>query len=157
MIVERDKPIPLSPEGLSALQAELKDLVEVRRRVIVERVATARAEGDLRENFAYHDARRDLGMLDGRVQTIEATLRNAVVVEVQAVDGTVHHGSTVVVRDEFGESTYSLVGATEADIAKGKISIDSPLGSSLMGCRAGDEVTFETPSGDRAATVIEVR
>ncbi|MDQ6855494.1 MAG: transcription elongation factor GreA, partial [Candidatus Dormibacteraeota bacterium] len=72
-----DKTVHLTPEGRDRLEQELRDLVENRRPVIVQRVATARAEGDLSENFAYHDARQELGLLDGRVQTIKATLRNA--------------------------------------------------------------------------------
>src|SRR5438477_12882447 len=109
------QPIPLSQEGRQALEDELKELVDSKRPVIVARVAAARSEGDLSENFAYHDARQELGMLDGRVQVIEATLRNAVMIEKTKVDGRVHIGSTVVVRDEFGQSTYLIVGPPEAD------------------------------------------
>ena len=123
---------------------------------MVQRVASARSDGDLKENFAYHDARRDLGMLDGRVQTIEGILRNAVAVSDTEAGGTIGLGSEVVVRDEYGETEYRLVGPTETDLARGWISIASPLGSALVGQKAGDRVAFATPSGERSATVVLV-
>jgi transcription elongation factor GreA len=119
-------------------------------------VATAREEGDLSENFAYHDARRELGLLDGRVQTIENMLRHAQVMET-TVGEVVGLGSTVTVRDEFGESTYVIVGPVEADVAGGRISMVSPLGASLMGRTVGDEVSFSSPGGTRSATIASVR
>ncbi len=151
-----DKIVHLTPEGRDRLEEELRDLVENRRPAIVQRVATARAEGDLRENFAYHDARQELGLLDGRVQTIEATLRNAQVLET-TVGEVVGLGSTVTIRDEFGESTYVIVGPVEADVAGGRISMVSPLGAALMGRTVGEEVTFASPGGTRSAIIAAVR
>ncbi len=154
-IVAADRTVHLTPEGHAKLEAELRDLVDNRRAVIVQRVATARAEGDLSENFAYHDARQELGLLDGRVQTIEAMLRHAVIVEATHGD-EVALGSTVTVADEFGETTYTIVGAAEADVAAGRISMVSPMGAALMGRRKGDEVSFTSPGGTRTATVTAV-
>ncbi len=151
-----DKIVHLTPEGRDRLEEELRDLVENRRPVIVQRVATARAEGDLSENFAYHDARQELGLLDGRVKTIEATLRNAQVLET-TVGEVVGLGSTVTIRDEFGESTYVIVGPVEADVAGGRISMMSPLGAALMGRTVGDEVSFGSPGGTRSAIIAAVR
>ncbi len=147
--------IHLTPEGRDRLEEELRDLVENRRPLIVQRVATARAEGDLSENFAYHDARQELGLLDGRVQTIEATLRNAQLLET-TVGEVVGLGSTVTIRDEFGESTYVIVGPVEADVAGGRISMVSPLGAALMGRTVGDEVSFASPGGMRSAIIAGV-
>ncbi len=147
--------VHLTPEGRDRLEEELRELVENRRPVIVQRVATARAEGDLSENFAYHDARQELGLLDGRVQTIEATLRNAQVLET-TVGEVVGLGSTVTIRDEFGESTYVIVGPVEADVAGGRISMVSPLGAALMGRTVGDEVSFGSPGGTRSAIIAAV-
>jgi transcription elongation factor GreA len=141
--------------GFEALKAELTEL-RARRPALVEEVAAARSQGDLSENFAYHDARQHLGMLDGRIQTIEATLTRAQVVEESAGEGVARIGSTVVVRDEFGESTYQIVGPTEGNMARGLMSIASPLGSALLDRRAGDTVTFQTPGGERQATVVSV-
>ena len=145
----------MTAAGLEVLKVELAELRQ-RRPSLVDRVATARSDGDLKENFAYHDARQDLGMLDGRVQTIEGILANVAVIESAPRDGTVSLGSRVVVRDEFGESAYSLVGPAEADIARGLISHESPLGTALVGRTVGDTVTFRTPGGDRSAEIVSV-
>jgi transcription elongation factor GreA len=146
----------MTAEGRAKLEAELKELVQERRPQLVQLVATTRAEGDLKENFGYHDARQALGMLDGRVQTIEAMLRDAEIIEEAAPDGTVKLGSKVTVRDDFGDSDYTIVTVAEADVTKGMISMESPLGAALAGRSAGDEVTFETPAGERTARVVEV-
>jgi len=151
-----DKTVHLTAAGRANLEEELRDLVDNRRAAIVKRVATAREEGDLSENFAYHDARRELGVLDGRVQTIENLLRHAQVMETTVGD-VVGLGSTVTVRDEFGESTYAIVGPVEADVAGGRISMVSPLGAALMGRTVGDDVTFSSPGGTRNATITSVR
>jgi transcription elongation factor GreA len=148
-------PIPMTAVGFEALKTELAGL-RSRRPAMVEEVAAARSQGDLSENFAYHDARQHLGMLDGRIQTIEATLNRAHVVEETDLQGVAGIGSTVVVRDEFGESSYQLVGPTEGNMARGLISVASPLGSALVDRRAGDTVTFKTPGGERQATVVSV-
>ena len=151
-----DKTVHITAEGRTKLEEELRDLVDNRRPVIVRRVSTARQEGDLSENFAYHDARRELGLLDGRVQTIESQLRHAKVMET-TVGEVVGLGSTVTVRDEFGESTYVIVGPVEADVAGGRISMVSPLGAALMGRTVGDDVSFSSPGGTRSAMIAAVR
>jgi len=151
----RNQPIPITAAGLEALKAELAELVE-RRPSMVDRVASARSDGDLKENFAYHDARRDLGMADGRVQTIETILQNAVVVDTTAPNGSIGIGSKVVVADEFGESSYEVVGPAEVDVSKGLISLASPLGAALMGRGVGDTISFTTPGGERTARVVRV-
>jgi len=146
----------MSAEGKAALEAELRELVDERRPVVVQRMKTAREEGDLKENFGYHDARQELGMLDGRVQTIEATLRLAVVVDQVSRDGAVIMGSKVVVKDDFGDSSYEIVGPAEGDIASGKVSIKSPLGQALIGSKVGEKVGFETPGGTRSVEILNV-
>ncbi len=148
-------PIPMTAFGFEALKAELTEL-RARRPALVEEVAAARSQGDLSENFAYHDARQHLGMLDGRVQTIEATLARVQVIEEGGTKGVARIGSTVVVRDEFGESTYQIVGPSEGNMARGLMSTASPLGSALLDHRAGDTVTFKTPGGERQAAVVSV-
>jgi transcription elongation factor GreA len=152
---EKNDPIPMTASGFEALKAELVEL-RARRPAMVEEVAAARSQGDLSENFAYHDARQHLGMLDGRIQTIQNTLGRAQVVEEAGAKGTVRIGSRVVVRDEFGEATYEIVGPTEGNMSRGLISIASPLGSALVDRRAGDTVTFTSPAGERQATIVSV-
>jgi len=151
------KAVLLTTDGQAALIAEMRELVDTKRPEIVQRVATARAEGDLRENFGYHDARRELGLLDGRVQTIEGMLRHALIVEPALYDGTVGLGATVVVRDDFGDSEYTIVVPAEADIARQRISLDSPLGAAISGHRAGDEVSVDSPGGIRRVAIVHVR
>jgi transcription elongation factor GreA len=145
----------MTAAGFEGLKVELAEL-QARRPTLVEEVAAARSQGDLSENFAYHDARQHLGMLDGRIQTIENTLKRAQVVEDTGATGTVRIGSTVVVRDEFGESSYAIVGPTEGNMARGLISVASPLGGALVDRQAGDTVTFKTPAGERQATIVSV-
>src|SRR6202049_2094243 len=155
MSQENSVPIPMTGSGFEALKAELAD-VRGRRPPMVEEVAAARSQGDLSENFAYHDARQHLGMLDGRVQTIEATLARVQVIKETGTKGVARIGSTVVVRDEFGESTYQIVGPSEGNMARVLMSTASPLGSALLDHKAGDTVTFKTPGGERKATVVSV-
>jgi transcription elongation factor GreA len=150
-----DAPIPITAAGLTALRAELAEFKQ-RRPSMVDRVAMARSDGDLKENFAYHDARQDLGMLDGRIQTIEAMLPLAQVIEEAPGDGSIRLGSKVVVEDEFGKSKYELVGPSEVDISRGLISHHSPIGTALIGRRVGETVTFSTPGGERSTTVVAI-
>src|SRR5437773_12014208 len=147
-------PIPITAVGFQALKAELSEL-RARRPALVDEVAAARSQGDLSENFAYHDARQHLGMLDGRIQTIENTLKRAHVAE-SGVSGIVRIGSRVVVRDEFGDATYEIVGPTEGNMARGLMSVAAPLGGALVDRRAGDTVTFKTPAGERQATIVSI-
>lgn len=152
---ENTAPIPMTSSGFEALKTELAEL-KARRPALVAEVANARSQGDLSENFAYHDARQHLGMLDGRIQTIENSLKRAEVVEEAAPQGAVQMGNRVVVRDEFGESSYEIVGPTEGNMARGMLSVASPLGKALINRRAGDTVTFTTPGGERQATIVSV-
>jgi len=154
MSQEKYAPIPMTASGFEALKAELAEL-RARRPAMVDEVAAARSQGDLSENFAYHDARQHLGMLDGRIQTIENTLTRAEVVE-ESSQGVVRIGSRVLVRDEFGEASYEIVGPTEGNMARGLMSVAAPLGSALLERRAGDTVTFKTPGGARKATIVSV-
>src|SRR5256714_9178176 len=121
-------PIPMTAFGFEALKAELAEL-RARRPGLVEEVSAARSQGDLSENFAYHDARQHLGMLDGRVQTIEATLARVQVIEESGAKGVARIGSTLVVHDEFGASTHQIVGPSEGNMAPRLMSTVSPLGS----------------------------
>ena len=95
-------------------------------------------------------------MLDGRIQTVENTLKRAEVVEETGAKGVIRIGSRVVVSDEFGESSYEIVGPTEGNMTRGMLSVASPLGAALVDRRAGDSVTFKTPAGEGRATVVRI-
>ena len=150
-----DKPVLLTREGLDKLQKELEELRTTRRSEIAERIKYAKEFGDITENAEYDDAKNEQGMLEGRILTIEKMIRNAVIIEEQH-DGRVRVGSRVTVRDEFGEDEYTIVGPAEVDVAKGRISMESPVGKALLGHRIGDEVQVQTPSGVRPVTIVRV-
>jgi len=155
---ERAPRIEMTAEGKAALIAELKQLQEVDEPNTVGRVGEAASEGDLRENFAYHDARRELGMIRGRIGEIKQTLIQAVVVAAPTKSGpnaTIQMGSVVTVLEE-GETTdeeYAIVSAAESSKpradGKASLSATSPLGAALIGKKAGSNITYRTPTGSQ--------
>jgi transcription elongation factor GreA len=147
----------MTPEAYAALEAELQELETEGRREMAERIKTARAWGDLKENAEYHDAKDAQAHLETRILRLQDRRRNAVVVEAAGGD-VVGLGSAVTVRDAGGgaERTYTLVSATEADPGTGALSVESPLAQALAGSRVGDEVAFEAPRGTRRLVVLAV-
>lgn len=153
----QDKPVLLTPEGLHKLQEELDNLISVRRPEIAQRIKHAKEFGDLSENAEYDDAKNDQGFIEGRIMKLEQMIRNASLIEPDdKTDGWVHLGSTVKVKDEFGETAYTIVGPAEADAGSGKISLESPVGKALLGRRSGEEVEVETPGGARTVQILQV-
>jgi transcription elongation factor GreA len=149
-------PIVMSADALDALHAEIAQLEGEGRREIAERIRIAREWGDLKENAEYHDAKKSQAMLETRILQLRETALNAEVREMQAAGSDVAGlGSRVTVVDEERgrESVYTLVPATEADAATGKLSFESPVGRALDGARVGDVVTVPTPKGERRLTV----
>jgi transcription elongation factor GreA len=149
-------PIVMSADALEALHAEIAQLEGEGRREIAERIRIAREWGDLKENAEYHDAKKSQAMLETRILQLRETALNAEVREMQAAGSDVAGlGSRVTVVDEERgrESVYTLVPATEADAATGRLSFESPVGRALDGVRAGDVVAVPTPKGERRLTV----
>jgi transcription elongation factor GreA len=143
-----DRPVLLTKEGLRQLETELDELVGPRRNEIAERIRQARDFGDISENAEYTEAKNEQSLLEGRIQTLESMIRNAVVIEDEPREaGVVTVGASVTVEDEDGDQTYAIVGAAEADPLRGRISNESPLGRALLGHRAGEEVEWSSPSG----------
>jgi transcription elongation factor GreA len=145
-----------NPESMTAAQrdalaAELAELEGPKRAELVEAIATARGFGDLSENFAYHDAKNEQGLLERRITILRHRVENAVIVE-QAEDGVVGVGSVVEVEDENG-------GRCEVEISSiaGGVSTDSPLGAALVGAKVGDAVQVQAPKGAWTARVVSVR
>ncbi|MFZ4826260.1 MAG: transcription elongation factor GreA [Phototrophicaceae bacterium] len=138
----------LTPEGKVALEKELQELKDVRRPDIAKKIQEAVAEGDLKENADYHDAREKLGFIEGRIQEIEQTLRHAIVVEKRDTD-RIQVGSTVTLREdgEDVDEVFTVVGAREANPSEGKISNESPLGQALLGKRKNEKAVITTPDG----------
>jgi transcription elongation factor GreA len=132
------------------LVAELAELEGPRRAEAVEAIATARAFGDLSENFEYHAAKNEQGLLERRITLLRRRVENAIVVE-QAADGVVGVGSLVEVEDERGETL-------EVEISSvGGVSPESPLGSALVGAKVGDVVEVAAPRGGWKAKVVAIR
>jgi len=148
----------ITAEGLEALKAELYELETKGRQEIAKRIGFAREMGDLKENAEYHIAKEDQGHLETKILRLQDRLRNAVVVETPTGGNTVAFGSTVTVRDEASgrESTYTIVGPTEADAPSGKLSAESPVAVALVGAKVGDTVDVETPRGGRPLVVLKL-
>jgi transcription elongation factor GreA len=152
-----ERPVLLTKEGLRQLEVELDQLVQVRRAEIAERIRHARDFGDISENAEYTEAKNEQSLLEGRIQTLEAMIRNAVLIEDEPrEDGVVTVGASVTVTDDDGDETYAIVGAAEADPLRGRISNESPLGRALLGHRAGDQVEWTSPSGISRVTILAV-
>ena len=152
-----DKPIYLTEEGKKKLEEELDYLVNVRRREVAAAIQSAKEEGDISENSAYDEAKLNQGFVEGRIQTIEAQLRNAVIIEKNGKSDEVHLGCNVTVEEEgFGKETYQIVGSAEADPLEGRISNESPIGKALIGAKVGDTVTAEAPNGQIVFKVIKI-
>ncbi|MBE6694425.1 MAG: transcription elongation factor GreA [Ruminococcaceae bacterium] len=148
-----------SPEGYQKLVDELNYLKLTRREEIKEQIAVARGFGDLSENAEYDEARNEQAKVEARILELESLIENAVVVDESNQDtGVVHLGSIVKLHDvDFDEDiTYSIVGSNEADPLERKISDQSPIGRALMGKRAGEDITVETPGGELKFKVLDV-
>jgi len=151
------KPNYLTPEGKAKLIAELETLKGPRRDELALRLRSAIQMGDLSENADYHKAKEDQGFLEGRIQEIEAILRNPVIIEKTQARGVVSIGSFVTIQErDLDPETYHLVGPTEADPRNGKISHESPIGSALMDKKVGDFAEAETPGGKIKFKVVKI-
>ena len=141
----------ITPEGLRALEAEIQELETTGRRAMAERIKAARELGDLKENAEYHIAKDDQAHLETKILRLRQRLGAAVVVEPDADGARLTFGRTAEVLDETtGRShDWTIVGATEANIAEGRLSSESPVAKALLGCAVGETVAVETPSGVR--------
>ena len=146
---------PITADGLAALEGELEELETVGRREIAERILAARELGDLSENADYHIAKEDQAHLETKIQRLRERQRNAQVVSADAGDAVFAFGRTAEVVDQATGKvhTWTIVGATEADLAQGRLSAQSPVGSALLGCAAGQSVVVQTPKGGRSYRV----
>ena len=151
------KTIKLTDEGLKKLQDELELLKTEGRADIAEKIKVARGYGDLSENSEYDEAKNEQAKIEARIVELEAMLKNVEIISGGTTD-TVQLGCKVKVLDvEFDEECeYQLVGSPEADVRRGLISDESPVGRALIGHKAGDEVVAETPSGEIRFKILEI-
>ena len=153
------KQIMLTEEGLKKLEAELEVLKGEKRTEIAEKIKVARSYGDLSENSEYDDAKNEQAILEARIADIEASLKNAVIIDESEISNDkVHLGSTVKIKNLANdmEMTIRIVGSNESDPKKLQISDESPVGMGLLGKSIDDVAEIETQGGVVAYKVMEI-
>jgi transcription elongation factor GreA len=151
--------VPMTAEGYTALDDELRRLKTQERPAVIGAIAEARLHGDLSENAEYHAAKDRQGWIEGRIAEIEDKIARAQVIDVSKLSGAqVKFGATVSVADEDTEekARYQIVGEHEADVRSGKISIASPIARAMIGKEMGDVVEVNTPGGVKAYEILKV-
>ena len=154
-----DQPVLLTHDGLARLEKELEELKHVRRPEVAERIRQAKELASTQNNAEYDDAKNDQAFVEGRILTLEKLIQDATIIN----EDEAHHasavqiGSTVHLTDAEGKrTTYTIVGAPEADPKEGRISNESPVGRSLLGKRVGDEAQVNAPKGVLRFTVTKI-
>lgn len=148
----------ITKEKYKALEAELHTLLTETRKEIAEKLEYARSLGDLSENAEYHDARDQQAKAEDDIVRIEEILKNASIIKEHTSD-VVELGTTVTVqkKGDKNKTEYTLVGPEEADLASGRISYSSPLGTAMTGTKKGDTFTFTTPKGSVEYKVVSIK
>ena len=148
----------MTQEGYDALIKELDYLKGEKRKEIAERIKVARSYGDLSENSEYDDARNDQGLLERKIQALEESRKNAVIVADDGPSKRVITGLNVEIEDQKtgNRHTYKIVGPTEASPKDGKISNESPIGAALLDHKKGEVVTVETPAGVKKFKILSI-
>lgn len=151
------KSITLTKEGHEQLVKELKELKEVKRPEVISRIKSAQELGDLSENAEYQTAKEDQSFVEGRIQELEIILKTAKVVEKQHSTTMVGIGSVVTVDIEGDEITYEIVGPTESDMERSRISSESPVARALLGRKKGEKVTVTAPGGEVEYKIVIIK
>ncbi len=148
----------LTAEGAKRLQEELDYLKGPGRDELAKRLRAAIQQGDLSENADYSAAKEEQAFLEGRIQELQALLKNAVIIDdMERTAGEVNIGSKVTIQEgNYPPETYHLVGTKEADPRQGRISYASPIGQALMGRKTGDEVEATTPGGAIRLKIVKI-
>lgn len=147
----------LTREGLKKLEEELDHLRTVRRLEVADRLHQAMEDGELIENAEYEAAKNEQAFVEGRILTIEMLLSEAVIIEEEGPSNQVRVGAKVTVREDGSKpEQYTIVGAAEANPAKGLISNKSPLGRALLGRKVGDEIKVSAPAGVLSFKVVKI-
>ena len=154
-----EKKTMLTYDGLKKLEEELQELKVVKRKQIAEKIKEARGQGDLSENAEYDAAKEEQAEAEARIAILEKMLRNAEVIDEEDIDtNTINLGCKVKLYDEeFDENVeYIIVGSTEADPLSGRISNESPLGTSLIGRAQGERIEVSAPDGNMFYKILEI-
>lgn len=152
-----NKPSYLSREGLERLRAELVEMVSVKRVEVAQRIHDAKEHGDLTENAEYEDAKNEQAFVEGRIQSLELLIKNAIIIDEHHSTEHVQIGTTVVVESGDGREEFTIVGSAEAKPTEGRISNESPVGRALLGKKKGEKVVVHVPAGDFTYTIKELR
>jgi len=152
-----EEKVYLSKEKHKELDAELAVLKTEKRKEIAEQLEFAKSLGDLSENAEYQEARENQATVEERISKIEGLLKHATIISERAKNA-VNIGSSVTIKADGGkdELTWHIVGSEEADLAKQKISNESPLGSALMGKKVGETTPFTSPRGTTHYTIVKI-
>ncbi len=148
----------VSRDGLEKMKAELAEMKD-RRMKVAAAIEHARSLGDLKENAEYHSAKEEQAMLHAKIKDAEDKIARSEVLEDQDIDTSkAYLGATVRVKNgkTKKEMTYTLVSPVEADMAAGKISVQSPVGKALVGHAVGDKAVAKVPAGDLTLTILEI-
>ena len=151
------KPSYLSREGLEKLRQELEVMTNVRRAEVAARIHDAKEHGDLSENAEYEDAKNEQAFVEGRIQTLEALIKNATIIDEHHSTEHVQIGSTVSVDSPDGSEVFTIVGSAEAAPREGRISNESPVGRALLGKKKGEKVLVRVPAGDFTYKIVNIR
>jgi len=148
----------LTQEGAEKMRSELEDMKTRQREELSKRLRFAIQQGDLSENADYHKAKEDQAFLEGKIQEYEEILAGAKIIEKQKTKaGVIDVGSWFTIKeDDYPEERYQMVGAREANPREGRISNESPIGSSLVGHKTGETVIVKTPRGEMKIKIIDV-
>jgi transcription elongation factor GreA len=152
--------IPITKQGLTQLEEELRQLKSVARPEVIRAIAEAREHGDLSENAEYHAARERQSFIEGRLAVLEDGISRSEVIDVSGLSGdTVKFGATVSLIDEDTDEklTYQLVGELEADVKDGRMAINAPLARALIGKMVGESVEVITPNGEKIYEILKIK
>ncbi len=152
--------IPMTSEGYTKLQEELKKLTSEDRPNIIAAIAEARGHGDLSENAEYQYAKEQQSLIEGRISDLESSISRAEVIDIKGISGdSIKFGATVQIEDDDtgNKQTYQIVGEYESDIENKKLSINSPLARGLIGKSKNDSVEINSPKGLKSYTIISVK
>lgn len=151
---------PMTKNGAKLLEEELSNLKGAERSAVIQAIAEARAHGDISENAEYDAAKEKQAFIEGRIAEIESKLAQAQIIDITTIvnDGRVIFASTITLLDMESdeEICYQIVGDDEADVRKGKISVNTPVARSLIGKHVGDVVEVKVPSGIKEYEVIDI-
>lgn len=153
-----EKIVYISKEGLQKLKDELALIEGDKLKAIAKKIGEAKDLGDLSENAEYHEAKQQQAFLYGKTQELKYKIKHAKIIDNKNCDKkSIEVGCAVVLKDGENEFEYTLVGSDEADPIAGRISIESPIGCSLLNHQVGDEVVVNTPAGEIKYSIIQIK